>query len=143
MLWVKVNRVGEHHGGEQDCQNCHPDSGPGSCGTFAWSVPGIGRKIDCFFILFAPPYCATIRPSSMRITRSAMAAISGLWLIITMVLVKCLAGHFQKADHIVAGLGIQVAGRLIGQNDRGLGGQSTGNRHALLLASGEVTRQAV
>ena len=58
-------------------------------------------------------------------------------------LVKFLAGHFQETDHIIAGLGIQVAGGFICQNDRGLGGQSTGNRHPLLLAAGEVIGQTV
>ena len=33
----------------------------------------------------APPYCDTMRPSSIWITRSAMRAISGLWVIMTMV----------------------------------------------------------
>ena len=35
-------------------------------------------------------------------------------------LVEFPAGHFEKADHIIAGLGVQVSGGLISQDDGGL-----------------------
>ena len=56
---------------------------------------------------------------------------------------KLLAGHLEQADDVVAGLGVEVAGRLVGQDDGRLAGQRAGDGDALLLAAGEVVRQAV
>ena len=58
-------------------------------------------------------------------------------------LVEGLAGGFQQGDDVLAGLGVQVAGGLIGQQDGGFGSQGSGDGHPLLLAAGEVPRQAV
>ena len=75
---------GEHHSGEQDRQNCHQIPAPVRT-EHPFGQYRNRTKDQLFFHTIRPPYCATIRPSSMRITRSAMAAISGLWVIITMV----------------------------------------------------------
>ena len=40
-------------------------------------------RLETFMAI--PPYRVTIRPSSMRTMRSAIWAISSLWVIITMV----------------------------------------------------------
>ena len=47
---------GEHHGGEQDRQNCHQIR-PRLVRNIRFVNTGMGRKIDCFFILFAPLLC--------------------------------------------------------------------------------------
>ncbi len=45
----------------------------------------------------------------------------------------------QSIDHI-AGLGVQVAGRLVGKQEGGVAHQRPGQHHALLLAAGEFSR---
>ena len=47
----------------------------------------------------------------------------------------------QQADDIVAGVLVQVAGRLVGQHHLGLLDQRPGDRHPLLLATGQLRRQ--
>ena len=47
-----------------------------------------------------------------------------------------LAELMQDAHDLLAGMGIKVAGRLVGQNDRGTGCHRACDRHALLLAPG-------
>src|SRR5436190_8567793 len=46
----------------------------------------------------------------------------------------------EQVDDLVAGAGIEVAGRLVGEQDRGLVGEGARDRHALLLASRELRR---
>ncbi len=47
----------------------------------------------------------------------------------------------QKIDNYIAGLGIEVAGRLVGKNDIRIVRQSAGNGNALLLATRKLGRQ--
>ena len=42
----------------------------------------------------------------------------------------------QDLQHVGAGLGIQCAGRLVGHDNGGMGGDGPGNGHPLLLAAG-------
>ena len=58
-------------------------------------------------------------------------------------LVKLPARHFQKTDDVVAGSGVQVSGRLVGQDNRGLAGKGSCDGHPLLLAAGELVGKAV
>ena len=75
---------GKHHGGEQDRQHRHQIPAPvGAEHPLCQDRDGAKHRLISHAV--RPLYCATIRPSSMRTTRSAMAAISGLWVIITMV----------------------------------------------------------
>src|SRR4051794_30189647 len=56
------------------------------------------------------------------------------------------AGRVQVVEHpqqVGAGLGVQVAGRLVGQDQRGRGDQGTGDRDPLLLAAGQLRRLVV
>ena len=46
----------------------------------------------------------------------------------------------QEVDDLVAGAGVEIAGRLVGEQDRRLVGQRPRDRHALLLAAGELRR---
>lgn len=41
----------------------------------------------------------------------------------------------QQIGNLVTGMPIQITGRLIGQQQRGLTNKGTGNRHPLLLAT--------
>ena len=47
----------------------------------------------------------------------------------------------QQGQHLVRGPGVEGAGRLVGQDDRGVGDQRPGDRDALLLAAGELRGQ--
>jgi hypothetical protein len=44
----------------------------------------------------------------------------------------------QQLEDLAAGLGVEVAGRLVGEDDGRLRDESAGDRHALLLAAGEL-----
>ena len=48
----------------------------------------------------------------------------------------------SRAEHLVRGRGVEGAGRLVGQDDGGVGDQRPGDRDALLLAAGELRGQA-
>jgi hypothetical protein len=64
----------------------------------------------------------SIWPSTSRIARSQRAARAGSWVI----------------RNVRAGFAIQVAGRLIGQQQRRLRSECAGERHALLLTAGKL-----
>ena len=49
----------------------------------------------------------------------------------------------QEADDLLAGLGVQVAGRLIGQNHGGIVGEHPGQGDSLLLADAQLARLVV
>ena len=46
----------------------------------------------------------------------------------------------QLDPHLLAQPGVQVRQRLVEEQDRGIGRQGAGERHALLLAAGELVR---
>ena len=63
--------------------------------------------------------------------------MSGSWVTSTMVLP--LAWSWSKRAMIsIAGLGVEVAGRLVGEDDGGAVDERAGDRHALALTAGEL-----
>ncbi len=50
-----------------------------------------------------------------------------------------MAGE-QQIDDLLAGGFVEIAGRLVGDEDRGIGRQRAGQRDALLLAAGQLRR---
>ena len=50
---------------------------------------------------------------------------------------------FEQLHDVHAEFGVDVAGRLVGNDELGAVGQRAGHRHALLLAAGKFVRQAV
>ena len=46
----------------------------------------------------------------------------------------------EQVDDCGAGGSIEIAGRLVGEDQRGAGGQRAGDRHARLLAAGKLGR---
>ena len=56
---------------------------------------------------------------------------------------ELLTGNFQKAQHILTGLGIQIARRFISQDDSRSCCQCTGNCHTLLLTTGKLIWQGI
>ena len=63
----------------------------------------------------------------------------------TMTIVWPYSRHrgAQEVEHLGAGAGVQVAGRLVGEDHLGAGDQRPGARHPLLLATGELRRPVV
>ena len=50
----------------------------------------------------------------------------------------CRVELLQHSQHLAAGVAVQRAGGLVGQNDRRIPGQRPGDGHALLLAAGKL-----
>ena len=46
----------------------------------------------------------------------------------------------QQVDDVVAGAAVEIAGRLVGEQDRRIVGERAGDRHALLLAARQLRR---
>ena len=58
----------------------------------------------------------------------------------------CARGFLEAAEDcvdLVAGLGVELAGRLVGEQDDWLFHEGTGDRHSLLLAAGELVGAVV
>ena len=76
----------------------------------------------------------------MKTTRSAQAAADGSWVTITSVRPPRVDGVAQQREHLAPGTQVQRARRLVREDDLGLADQRAGDRHALLLAAGELRR---
>ena len=85
---------------------------------------------------------STIWPSTSRITRRACAATSASWVISTIVRPGAVE-PVEDGQHVRGGLRVQVAGRLVGEQQRRRGDQRPGHRDPLLLAAGELVRLVV
>ena len=71
------------------------------------------------------------------------AARSRLWVAITRGDAR-LAHQLQELlEHALGGRRIEIAGRLVGEQHFGPVGDGAGNRHALLLAAGELRRAVI
>ena len=84
-----------------------------------------------------------MRPSWIVRVRSQLSATPESWVTITMVACRRGVQIANERQDLLAGLGIQVAGRLVGQQDGRVGGQGACNRDALALAARELIRQVV
>ena len=71
---------------------------------------------------------------------SAYDAATGSWVTMTTVWPQLVDAAAQQGQHLVRGGGVEGAGRLVGEHDRGLGDQRAGDGDALLLAAGELRR---
>ena len=76
----------------------------------------------------------------MNTTRSAQAAADGSWVTITSVRPPSSMVRRSSAEHGAAGARVERAGRLVGEEHVGLADERAGDRHALLLAAGELRR---
>ena len=77
-------------------------------------------------------------PWSRCNTRSAMRATSGACVAIKSVLPASRVSSSSSVEHGVPGVLVQVAGRLVGQDQQRVVRQRTGNGHALLLAARQL-----
>ena len=82
---------------------------------------------------------AAIRPSSRWIWRPAAWATATSWVIRTIVRPAALQ-LVEEVHHLGAGVAVEVAGRLVGEDQRRLGDERPGDRDALLLAARQLGR---
>ena len=84
-----------------------------------------------------------ISPSRMNRVRSAWAATSGSWVISTMVRPR-VAQAFERGQHLLAGGRVQVAGGLVGQDERrAVHERPPRNGHALDLPARQLVALAL
>ena len=84
--------------------------------------------------------CSTIRPPSMKTTRSATSRAKPIsW--VTMIERGAAAGEVaDDVEHLADELGVERAGGLVEQQDLRAQGERAGDRDALLLAAGQLAR---
>ena len=80
---------------------------------------------------------SSMSPSRTTITRRACAAMSGSW-VTRMMVIPSLAELLEQRHHLQAGVRVEVAGRLVGQDEARPVDQRAGDRHPLLLAAREL-----
>jgi hypothetical protein len=80
---------------------------------------------------------------SRWISRDAAAALWGSWVTITIVLPKVLVELLQQREHVAGAVGVEVTGRLVGEDDVGIGHDRTSDGDALLLAAGELAGEVI
>ena len=86
---------------------------------------------------------STMRPSRKTIRRRAQAAMSGSWVTMTMVMPRSRLRSRRSCMISSLVARVEVAGGLVGEQERRLGHQGAGDGHALLLAAGELGRRVV
>ena len=74
--------------------------------------------------------------------RGRAAATSASWVMSTIVPPRAVE-RAEDAHDLGAGVAVEVAGRLVGQDERRARDQRPGDRDALLLAAGELGRLVV
>ena len=63
------------------------------------------------------------------------------WVTSTRVRPRVAPQGFEQGDDLVAGVDVEVAGRLVSEEDRGIFDQYAGDPDPLLLASGQLRGQ--
>ena len=81
---------------------------------------------------------ASIRPERMATWREQRAASAGSWVTSTSVMPRSPGLGEQQVGDLPAGRLVEIAGRLVGDEDARLGRQRPGDRHALLLAARQL-----
>ncbi len=75
----------------------------------------------------------------MLTTRSATSAWAGEWVTMTMVVPLGVEAP-QDVHHLLAVLGVEVAGGFVGEDQGGLAHDGAGDGGALLLSAGQLVR---
>ena len=81
-------------------------------------------------------------PSRISIVRSARAAMSRSWVISTIVRPSSLSS-LEQLQHVGGRGRVEVAGRLVGEDHRGLGDQRARDGDPLLLTARQLARPVV
>ena len=82
----------------------------------------------------------SIRPERRRTTRSQRAPSAASCVTSTSVVPRSSMAGEQQIDDLLAGALVEIAGRLVGDQDRRIGRQRARQRDALLLAAGQLRR---
>ena len=90
-----------------------------------------------------PSPLGSTTPSRSAISRSAYAATCASWVTSTHRRALLAGQPDQLAEHLLAGRGVERAGRLVGEQHPRLGDQRPGDGAALLLAAGHLARPGV
>ncbi len=69
--------------------------------------------------------------------------MSASWVTITTVMPCATFSWCEKLHDLAAAGSIEIASRLVGQQDQRVGDDGAGNGHALLLAAGQFGRRMV
>ena len=85
---------------------------------------------------------STTTPSRRNTTRSAQAACRASWVTSSAGRAG-VAARAQQPQHLLAGLGVEGTGRLVGEHEPPLADQRAGDRDPLLLAAGHLVGEAV
>ena len=83
------------------------------------------------------------RPSRIRMTRSQASATSGSWVTRMNVWPCSRLKRRRRPSTSADALRVEVAGRFVGQDQRRLVDEGTGDRDPLLLAAGQLGRPVV
>ena len=116
--------------GHPPAQPIHGDTGLAMRSDEGGAARPVNGASDCHSSL-------AIRPSRMRMMRRACLAMSSSW-VTTMIVLPLLRQFREQGHDLGAGLGVEVPGRLIGQQDGGPVDQRAGDGNALALAAGEL-----
>ena len=92
---------------------------------------------------FMPATSSTSSPFSRCSVRFARAAAWGSCVTMTMVLPCSRLSVVQQLEDLVARLAIEVAGRLVAQQQRRVGDDGAGDADALFLAARELARVVI
>ncbi len=83
---------------------------------------------------------STSTPFSRCTSVLARSAACGSCVTMTIVFSNSSFSRAQQVENLARALGVQVAGRLVGHQQQRIVDDRAGNRHALLLAAGELPR---
>ena len=79
-----------------------------------------------------------MRPERSRTIRPQREASAESCVTSTSVEPRSGVAREQKIDDLLAGVLVEVSGRLVGHDDRRIGRQRARHRHALLFAAGQL-----
>ncbi len=66
-----------------------------------------------------------------------------LWVAMMAARPEALTSCDKRAEDVLGGVQVEISGRLVGQQDAGRIGDCARNRHALLLAAGQLRRPVI
>ena len=84
-----------------------------------------------------------VRPSRIATVRLTCSLTSGSWVTTTIVSPEQAVDGAEQLEHVVRGVRVELAGRLVGEQQGRLVGEGDGDRDPLLLAAGQLRRPVV
>ena len=67
----------------------------------------------------------------------------GSWVAVRIVTPRSLFSRRNRVEKLLRGRRVEVCARLVGEQEHGVRDDGAGDRHALLLAAGHLSRSAV